>query len=66
MQHAEFTFFLSFRWEGEEAQVTAAECDGIKLSNNSEAEGGSAGGSLLISPLTTGVFINSASAVQRQ
>lgn len=55
-----FFFSLSLRWD--EAQVTAAECDGMKLSDKSEAEGGSEGGSFLISPLTTGVFINSASA----
>lgn len=60
-QHAcaEFTFFVSLRWV--EARVTAAECDTMKLKSQ---RGRRAIGrrSLLISALSTGVFLNPALA----
>lgn len=46
--YAEFTFVSAFAGEG--AQVTAAECDRIRLPNNREAEGGSEEGAPLDFP----------------
>lgn len=48
-----------------QASLGGGAGDSAQLSTNSEADGGSGGGSRLISPLSTGGFINSASAVGR-